>query len=86
MLGVAACWVMIPVTVWYVAALTAYFVLATQGKHFNGVIPALVAVMVGNLTFYSISIWNRRQCKPCEVITKKEMRKRKKLERQAGKR
>lgn len=85
-LGVIACWVMIPLTVWYSAAVTAYFILALRGRRFNGVIPALVAVIVGNLTFYSISLWNRRKCKPCEVITKKEMRKRGKMERQAGKR
>lgn len=84
-LGVIACWVMIPLTVWYSVAVTAYFILAMHGQKFSGVIPALVAVIVGNLTFYSISTWNRRQCKPCEVITKKEMRKRRKMERQAGK-
>lgn len=85
MLGVIAAWVMFPLMAWYSAAVSAYFILAIRGQRFGGVIPALAAVIVGNLTFYSLSLWNRRQCKPCEVITKTEMRRRRKAERRAEK-
>lgn len=84
-LGVIACWVMIPLMAWYSVAVSIYFLQAMRGEKSGGVIPALAAVIVGNLVFYSVGMWNRRQCKPCEVITKKEMRKRKKMERQAEK-